>query len=487
VTDAEKPNGGEKPNGAAKAPLRASTWPMWVLGFVLAVDAADQNVLRGVQTLIKQDFGLSDASVGFLASVFVLFNVVTTVPAGYLADRMNRRRVIGTTVVLWSGMAALTGGAQSYAQLIGIRSLLGFGLGVTEPSANSLLTDYYPLQQRGRAFSIQQLMLFVGSGIGLGLGGAIGDRFGWRWAFVLVGLPGALTALFVFALREPRRGHGDRLSLGIESALGEDLEHPKLFEHGVRTFVSDLLRGLRDDVKTIMAIPTLRYVLVGVGVLLFSVTGVGYWLPVYHERFSGLSVTQATAAVGLMIVVGGVGGTFAGGYLADRYQGRIKGGRIAIPGYCIMVGTVIFTISFMPMPAVIDVAIQTVGVFVLIMAIPALRAGTADAVPAHLRGAGFAAFALMSTVSGAAAAPVVLGALSDATNLRIAFLICMPPVFLGAMILMRARKHLDEDVGKVLMAVQRAYMEQQALEERRAAEEAAEAGHVPASDDPAPP
>jgi MFS family permease len=91
--------------------------------------------------------------------------------------------------------------------------------------------------------------------------------------------------------------------------------------------------------------------------------------------------------------------------------------------------------------------------------------------PAGLRGAGFAAFSLISIVSGAAVAPPVLGALSDATNLRIAFLICMPAVFLGGLILLRARKHLDEDVGKVLMAVQRAYQEQMALEAERTAEE----------------
>jgi MFS family permease len=116
--------------------------------------------------------------------------------------------------------------------------------------------------------------------------------------------------------------------------------------------------------------------------------------------------------------------------------------------------------------------LETVGVFVATLSLPALRAGAGDAMPANLRGAGFAAFSLISIVGGSALAPPLLGALSDATNLRVAFLICMPPVFLGGLILMRARKHLDEDVGKVLMAVQRAYQEQQALEAQRAADEA---------------
>lgn len=459
---------------------------MWVLGFVIAVDQADQSILRGVQTLIKADFHLSDAAVGLLASIFVLANALTTIPAGYLADRMHRRRVIGTTIVLWTGITVATGAAQNYPQLLGVRGLLGFGLGITEPSNNSLLTDYYPTNQRGRAFSIQQVMLFVGFGLGLALGGAIGERFGWQWAFVVVGLPGVITSLLVFRLKEPRRGHGDRLSIGIESSLDDPHDdNPKLFEHGLRTFVVDMLRGLRDDVKTIVAIPTLRYVMVGIGVLLFSITGVGYWLPVYLERFVGMTVTQATGAVGGMVLVGGVGGTLFGGTLADRLQNRIAGGRVVIPAYCLMVGTILFVISFMPIPAAAVILLQTLGIFVYTMAIPALRAGVGDAVPAHLRGAGFAAFSLISTISGAAAAPLVLGALSDVTNLRIAFLICMPPIFLGALILLRARAHLDEDVAKVLMAVQRAYMEQQALEQQRAAEHEAPPPSDPAAPTPA--
>src|SRR5438477_6789867 len=299
-----------KPSG----PRTAGTWPMWVLGFVLAVDSADQSILRGVQPFIKEAFHISDAQVGLLASAFVFLNAITTIPAGYLADRLTRTRVIGFTIIVWSGITALTGACVSFLQILGVRAALGFGLGITEPSSNSLLTDYYPAQQRGKAFSIQQQMLFVGFGLGLGLGGFIGQHFGWRWAFVLVGAPGVLTSLLVFRLKEPKRGHGDRLSLGLDTTHDFEMEdRGRLFDHGVRTFAVDMVRGLRDDLKTIISIPTMRYVLVGVGVLLFSVTGVGFWLPVYLERFAHMSVQQATGAVGGMVIVGGISGTYVGG------------------------------------------------------------------------------------------------------------------------------------------------------------------------------
>lgn len=454
-----------------RLPIRISTWPMWVLGFVVAIDQADQNVLRGVQTLIKADFHLSDGGVGLLASAFVLVNGLTTIPAGYLADRWNRKRAIGHTIIGWSAIASLTAVSQAYWQLLFVRGLLGFGQGVTEPSAGSLISDYYPTEQRGKAFSNQQVMTFVGIGVGLSVGGAVGDATGsWRWAFVAVGIPGALVSLLVYGLREPRRGHGDRLSLGIESTLDGDLEErPPLFEHGLRTFVGDMARGLREDLRTIWQIPTMKFSLIGVGALLFTVTAIGFWLPVFYERYHGQSLTRATASVGVVLGVGGIAGTLVGGVVADRFQNRVRGARLAIPAYCILLGTFIFTIGYFPMPVTADLLVQLIGIFVITIAIPALRAGLADAVPAHLRGAGFAAFSLVSTLSGAALAPPLLGLLSDLTNLRIAFFMCSPPVFVGAFVLLRARDHLDEDVAKIMFAVQRAYTDQEALEEERRA------------------
>jgi MFS family permease len=457
----------------SRGPIKVGSLGMWILGLVVLVDATDQSILRGVQTLIQKEFNVGDATIGFLSSVFVVVLALTTVPAGYLADRLNRRRVIAITIVLWSLITAVTGLAQSFVMLMVIRASLGFGLGITEPSANSLLTDLYPTNQRGRAFSIQQLLQFVGFGVGIGLGGAIGATLGWRWAFALVGMPGVLTAGLVLLLREPKRGHGDRLSLGLASSLDDPDEKQPLFDHGFGTFVGDMVRGLRDDVKTIAQIPTLRFVLVGIGVLLFAVQGIGFWLPAYHERFSDMSITKATSAVGGVVVVGGVLGTLLGGVIADRLQNRIKGARVAIPAVCIMVGSVLLALSFAPIGANASLFVQALSVFVFTLAIPALRAGVGDAVPAELRGAGFAAFALISAMFGAAAAPII-GAVSDATNLRIAFLATTPTIFLGAVLLFQARRHLDEDVGKVMMAVQRAYQEQMALEQQRGSREHAE-------------
>jgi MFS family permease len=452
--------------GATKEPqARApSAWPMWVLGLVIMIDQIDQNIVRGVVPQLKDEFGINDAQVGLLLSAFVVVNGLITVPAGYLADRWHRTRTIGHTVVGWSAVTMLTAAAGTFGVLLALRAALGFGQAITEPSAASLVSDYYPAAQRGRAFAVQQVLTFVGIGLGIALGGFIGNQFGWHWAFIVVGPPGFVIAFLAYRLREPKRGAADRMQFG--GAADDDTPDARvqLFEGGVRQFTVDMMRGLRDDFRTIYAIPTLRYALVGVGALLFTVSGIGAWLAVFHERFSDMTQDQATAAVGALIMFGGIPGVLLGGRLADHYATRIRGARVVIPAYCIFVGNTIFIVSYLPIPSGLSLFLQLLAIFAVTMAIPALRAGLADAVPAHLRGAGFGAFNLVSIVFGAALAPLAVGGLADVWNLRVAFLVVSPPVYIGAYILFKARDHLDADAMKIVEAVIRA-MEQ---EQRRA-------------------
>ena len=135
---------------------------------------------------MKEHFGVGDAAIGLLFSMQLLFNGLITVPAGYLADRWNRKQAMGKTVVAWSGLTAAGAASASFPMLVGFRSMLGFGQAISEPSAASLIGDYYPPEKRGQAFSIQQVMLFAGTGLGVALGGAISATLGWRAAHVVL-------------------------------------------------------------------------------------------------------------------------------------------------------------------------------------------------------------------------------------------------------------------------------------------------------------
>lgn len=445
---------------------------MWALGLVLLLDSVDQSIVRGLITPLKEEFGVGDFSIGLLTSAFILVNGIVTVPAGYLADRWHRTRTIGHTVLGWSGITALCALAPNFGALVGIRAMLGFGQAITEPSAASLIADYYPTSHRGRAFSIQQVMLFAGYGLGVGIGGVVGNTLGWRWAFTVVALPGVLVALLAYRLREPARGASDRLHVGLDAGDPAGDGHgstgdprPRLFDGGVVAFLRDMARGLRADLRTILSITTMKYALVGVAVLLFVFTAVSTWLSQFYERQLGIAAGAAEAWFALLVLVGAIPGILVGGRVADRYATRVRGARVALPAYFIMAGTTLFVVSWVPgVPFAVVWPIEAVGLFVMAMAIPGLRAGLSDAVPANLRGAGFGAFNLVSVILGGAGAPLAVSALSSAFdgNLRTAFLVVTPLVYVGAYVLLRAREHLEADAMKIFQAVLQAMQDQQA-------------------------
>jgi len=447
-----------------------SKWPMWVLGLVIMIDQVDQNIVRGVVTPLKADFGLSDFQIGLLLSCFIAVNGVISVPAGYLADRWNRTKTVGHTIVAWSGITALTAASPNFPTLLGIRSALGFGQAITEPSTASLLADYYPAEQRGMAFSVQQALLFVGFGLGLGLGGFVGAHLGWRAAFLIVGTPGVVIALAVYRLHEPRRGAADRLHLGLDETGGDDIEVTTgLFDEGFAQFLRDMGAGLRADLRTIWGITTMRYALIGVSSLLFTVTAVAAALPQFYERNLHVAKGEAELYVGALIMLGCIPGVLLGGRVADRYATRIRGARMAIPAYCIMLGQVVFAASYLFVPLWAAFVLETIGAFVIALAVPALRAGLSDAIPANLRGAGFGAFNLVAVVLGQAAASVIVFGLAGlfGGNLRVALLMVSPPVFLGGLVFLKARDHLDEDAAKIFQAIITAMQEQQARDASR--------------------
>jgi MFS family permease len=440
--------------------------PMWILGLVVLVDEIDKNIVRGMVDPLKDHFGVGDLAIGVLLSLQLVFNGIITVPAGYLADRWNRTRAIGTTVVAWSALTAAGATALTFPMLVGLRSMLGFGQAVTEPSASSLVGDHYPPKRRGTAFAIQMAMLFVGTGAGVALGGALGQTVGWRAALVVVALPGMLVAWLVLRMREPKRGTADMMAaLGageIEHADGEEDRSRGLFREGFGPFVRNMVEGLRADMRTIMEIRTMRYALVGVAVLLFTVTAISSWMAQYYIRHLHVAEGAGETWFMALAILGGVPGIVVGGWVADHWAPRVTGGRLALPAVFLFVGTILFTGSYLIRPdhytlsAILPAfGLQVLGLFVLSMSVPGLRAGLTDALPAHLRGTGFGAFNLVAVVCGQAMAPFVVSALSSAydENLRVAFLVVQPLSLVGAALLFRARRYLDEDMQKIMVAV----------------------------------
>lgn len=431
-----------------------SAWPMWVLAFVIMIDQVDQNILRGAATPIQHAFHLSDFDLGALLACYTVANGVVSVPAGYLADRWVRRKGIARTLVAWSGITALTAAAWNFGALLAVRTALGFGQALSEPSSSSLLSDLYPQRRRGHAFAAQQCLSFVGFGLGLGLGGAVAAWAGWRAAFLLVGGPGVLIAFAVWRLHEPARGEADFGPLALP-------EHAR-----ARFTLASMVRDLGEDYRTISQIKTLQFALVGVSALLFTVTAVASALPQFYEHQLGRTTTEAALFTGMLIVVAGIPGVLIGGRVGDRLALKIHGGRMAVPAVCLLTGESIFALSLAHMPFAAVYVLEIIGTFVVTLAVPPLKAGISDALPAQSRGAGFALFNIVSVIAGQAAASVVVFSIAGVlgNDYRSALLAVSPGVAAGAVVLFHARKYLDRDVAHIADVVTHMPPRQQAEE-----------------------
>lgn len=457
-------------------PSRGRTFPrspLVVMALVVLVDQIDVSVARGVLPILQDEWALSDTQVGIIPAVFIFIGAVATIPAGWVADHYRRNRVIGWTLLSWSGLILLSATAVSYLNLLVARAVMGIGQAVDDPASTSFLGDSYPPRMRGRVFSAQQVSFFLGGGIGLALGGFVGETLGWRWAFAIVGVPGAVVALAVFRLREPRRGEAElpeTMTWEEIAALpprAAEVERASGAEGlSFRQFARLAWTELVGQLKIIFGIRTMRYVLIGVAALLFTVSGISTWLTFYHERYSGMSVTVATAVTGGVLGLGGLLGTILGGSFSDRYHHRWKGGRIVIVVWSSVICAVLFMTSFAIDVVPLRIVLQFLGVTAAAGAAPGLRATMVDVVPPDSRGVGASAMALATAVFGQAAAPFVVGGISSLTgSLVAAFYIVFPPVIAGLLLLLRARHTLEDDAQAIVIAI---HKENELLEASRA-------------------
>src|SRR4029077_10854898 len=166
----------------------------------------DRYVGAAASPLIQKEFGLSDTEVGLLGSAFLLVYAVAAVPFGYWADRGVRKVVIGVGVAVWSLATLFTGFARSFVQLFLSRAVVGIGEAGYYPAGTSLMSDYFPKDQRSRVMAIWGAGATVGIAVGYAGGGIVAEKIGWRPAFFFAAAPGLLFATLAFTMREPLRG-----------------------------------------------------------------------------------------------------------------------------------------------------------------------------------------------------------------------------------------------------------------------------------------
>jgi MFS family permease len=372
----------------------------WYAHYVLAVlvvvyvmNFVDRQLISILIEPIKAEFGASDQQMGLLTGfAFAIFYTVAGIPVARLADAWVRRSVIALALAIWSGMTALTGLSRSFFEMALVRVGVGIGEAGGTPPSHALISDYFPPNRRATALGIFALGVPLGTVVGYWAGGWIGEHYGWRAAFLWMGLPGVALALLVrFTIREPERGRFDaprRAAAGRASA-GEVLRH--LF--GLRTF---------------------RWLVPGVCLAAFSGYGFAVWKPVFLMRVHEFSISEAGRWIGLLSGATGFLSTLAGGFVADWLARRDPSWAMKLCALSVF-AALPFQLAFLLYPdPMVALALFIPGGLVGGMWPPPSYAATQNLVPPHMRALASAILLFFLNLVGLGAGPYAVGLLSDA-------------------------------------------------------------------------
>lgn len=297
----------------ARATPSPGLWHSHGLLFLLALMYADNFVGRQILAVmiepIKQEFGASDSAMGLISGLaFAAVYAVLGLPAGRLADRLPRTRLLAASCMLWALATMACGLAGGFLVLVLIRMAVATAESPATPTAFSLIADLYPPHRRSFAISCFTAAPTFAALIGLAGGAWLVETHGWRTTFILIGLPGLLiAALLAVTVREPQRGRWE-------------INHVPAAPQGMLRTALELWRE-----------PALRCLLIAGGFCTLSGYALAMWNASFLVRSHGLSLQQAGLLAGL--VGGGVAaiGTLTSGWLTDRLAQRSRLWLIGIP------------------------------------------------------------------------------------------------------------------------------------------------------------
>jgi MFS family permease len=398
------------PLAAADAvPRRAAAYGLAVMTLLNFVNYIDRYVLPAVGPKIKDELGLSDAQLGLLGSAFLFSYLLTSPIFGRLGDRGSRTKLIAVGVGVWSLATAAGGMVRNLSQMFVARGVVGVGEASYASISPALISDYYPPERRGRAFAIFYLAIPVGSAVGYLLGGFLDEHFGWRAAFLAVGLPGVILALLALTVVDPPRGINDPVRDRPEAKAAQ-------------ASFSETIWLLARNHRYVLAV-------LGYAAYTFAVGGLSFWVPIYFNRELSVPLARADFLVGAITVVAGILGTFTGGYLADVLARRSREAYLYLSGWSMVVAVPAVWIALSSRTPAVYLSALFVAEFLVFLSTGPINVVLVTVVPVAIRAMAMAVSIFVIHILGDAIAPWLIGALSDQVGLSKAVLI-MPFVVL---------------------------------------------------------
>lgn len=386
--------------GSVKAEGPAAVKPgAWLaLALVTAMMTFNQ-IDRRIASLaiepIKREFHLTDSQLGMLTGLaFGLIYAITSIPLGLIADRVNRSKMLGIVVGLWSLMTAIAGFASSYVHLLWTRVGVGAAESGASPTATSIISDLFPREKRATAIAIYQTGIPLGSFLCFIVGAWIVAHYGWRAAFFAAGLPGIPLAVLIYLfLKEPERG-------GYEAKTA-------LYSAPWKQRLGDSFRFIGSDLRVLLLI-------IGAALLSAANTGVTGWFVPFLMREHGMSIQGAGAVIAFASgICGGIGLIFTGS-LTDRLAKGDPNRMLVLCGLIALLTMVLAACALLaPNVALTIVAIS--GYSLVCYAFLGISyAALLNLTPSGIRGTVIAIEMVMANLFGYGGGPFVVGVLSDA-------------------------------------------------------------------------
>ena len=404
---------------------------VFILLFILMLcDQADRMVITSLFPYIQKDWGISDLECGLLVSMFYWAAVVCVFPASILVDRWSRKKSIGILSIIWSVASFAGAFTTSFRQLLTTRTVIGVGEAGYGPAGAAMLSWLYPLERRARVFGIWNAAQPLGMAVGVALGGIIAVHLGWRHAFGIVAIPGLIAAILFFFAKDYK---SVPLQKTVAGSAGEASTKAKM--------------KTGDVAKVFLGNPTVILTYLGLAGVIFVVTAISTWLPSYFHRIGGMAQDEASLRASLVLVLSMVG-FFIGGFFSDIWVKKKLNSRPIFAAMTTLVSGLLVFIAFSLTGLAQYCVLIVMGILITAFA-PAGLATIQEVVHPGLRGMSYALAVLCMNLLGGSLGPIVVGSISDASNLQTAMMTLPRFLVLAAAFFFAASFFYVRDFNKV--------------------------------------
>ena len=403
-----------------------ANYALVLLTVVNLVNYLERNAIFALFEPVKRDLGFSDGRLGWLGSAYVLVFSLASLPAGVVGDLGSRRVVVAGGILLWSVATSLSGLVDGFGVLLFARALVGLGGAAAAAGAASMVADYFPGRRRALAMSVFMVGLAIGGVLGILLAGTLEHLYGWRAAFVFLGLPGFVLAALVLRIKDPTR------------------PKPPLREGAEALY--ETMRQLAGVARRIRRTRTLLAVFGGGALISFGMNGLVGWAPTFLSRELSLSTAKASVILGTYGLVSGIAGTVAGGWVADALRTRMPGARLVTTGLGFIIGAplALWLLHLRDMGWFIPVFCA--AFFFLTWYNGPLTTAIFDVVPSRIATTVVGAYLMFIHLAGDAVAFPLVGFLSDHFGIHRAVVLLPVAALAGGLIVMSAVRSFAGDV-----------------------------------------